>query len=58
MTGKLSKNFHGVGIGPLSNILAVNRYHMVKLIYSEKAAKCSEFFTLLLTTYVIQSKVR
>ena len=23
MTGKLSKNFHGVGIGPLSNILAV-----------------------------------
>ena len=27
MTGKLSKNFHGVGIGPLSNILAV------KMIY-------------------------
>ena len=24
MTGKLSKNFHGVGIGPLSKILAVN----------------------------------
>ena len=24
MTGKLSKNFHGVGIGPLSSILAVN----------------------------------
>ena len=23
MTGKLSKNFHGVGIGPLSNIFAV-----------------------------------
>ena len=23
MTGKLSKNFHGVGIGPLSKILAV-----------------------------------
>ena len=23
MTGRLSKNFHGVGIGPLSNILAV-----------------------------------
>ena len=23
MTGKLSKDFHGVGIGPLSNILAV-----------------------------------
>ena len=29
MTGKLSKNFHGVGIGPLSNILAVNRYYRV-----------------------------
>ena len=27
MTGGLSTNFHGVGIGPLSNILAVkNRY--------------------------------
>ena len=24
MTGKLSKNFHGVAIGPLSNTLAVN----------------------------------
>ena len=24
MTGKLSKNFHGVGIGSLSKILAVN----------------------------------
>ena len=23
MTGELSKKFHGVGIGPLSNILAV-----------------------------------
>jgi hypothetical protein len=23
ITGELSKNFHGVGIGPLSNILAV-----------------------------------
>ena len=26
MTGKLSKNFHGVGIGPLSKILAVKKY--------------------------------
>ena len=25
MTGRLSKNFHGVGIGPLSKILAVNK---------------------------------
>ena len=24
MTGRLSKKFHGVGIGPLSKILAVN----------------------------------
>ena len=24
MTGRLSKNFHGVDIGPLSKILAVN----------------------------------
>ena len=27
MTGKLSKNFHGVAIGPLSNILAVKYYY-------------------------------
>ena len=27
MTGKLSKNFHGVGIGPLSKILAVKRIY-------------------------------
>ena len=27
MTGKLSKNFHGVGIGPLSKILAVKVEH-------------------------------
>ena len=26
MTGELSKNFHGVDIGPLSNILAVKDY--------------------------------
>ena len=31
MTGKLSKNFHGVGIGPLSNILAV-KYRSVNSI--------------------------
>ena len=28
MTGKLSKNFHGVGIGPLSKILAVKYLHI------------------------------
>ena len=27
MTGGLSKNFHGVGIGPLSKILAVKSFH-------------------------------
>ena len=27
MTVKLFKNFHGVGIGPLSNILAVKKWH-------------------------------
>ena len=27
MTGRLSKNFHGVGIGPLSKILAVKDYN-------------------------------
>ena len=28
MTGKLSKNFHGVAIGPLSNILAVKGHFL------------------------------
>ena len=31
MTGKLSKNFHGVAIGPLSKILAVKTGHSVDL---------------------------
>ena len=39
MTGKLSKNFHGVGIGPLSNILAVkyipSGFEQIELIQSE-----------------------
>ena len=30
MTGKLSKNFHGVGIGPLSNMLAVKLFFFKK----------------------------
>ena len=30
MTGKLSKNFHGVGIGPLSKILAVQCLSTIK----------------------------
>ena len=29
MTGKLSKNFHGVGIGPLSKILAVKTSYKI-----------------------------
>ena len=33
MTGKLSKNFHGVAIGPLSNILAVKYlYRLVNIV--------------------------
>ena len=33
MTGELSKNFHGVGIGPLSNILAVKSHaHSLALV--------------------------
>ena len=31
MTGKLSENFHGVGIGPLSKILAV-KYRLNRFI--------------------------
>ena len=30
MTGRLSKNFHGVGIGPLSKMLAVNRFGILR----------------------------
>ena len=30
MTGKLSKNFHGVGIGPLSNMLAVKTWSYMR----------------------------
>ena len=32
MTGKLSKNFHGVGIGPLSKILAVKSFRVALLL--------------------------
>ena len=40
MTGKLSKNFHGVGIGPLSNILAV-KIRDTKKLEGPKGAKTS-----------------
>ena len=36
MTGKLSKNFHGVGIGPLSNILAVKVIITVSVLLFQK----------------------
>ena len=33
MTGELSKNFHGVGIGPLSKILAIKTLPDVQFIF-------------------------
>ena len=39
MTGGLSKNFHGVGIGPLSKILAVKSK---KLLYSKEKLKVQD----------------
>ena len=33
MTSRLSKNFHGVGIGPLSKILTVNRLFLASVDY-------------------------
>ena len=52
MTGKLSKNFHGVGIGPLPKIYAVNRptpkawkslhgtmYHRAKSVLGDELIK-------------------
>ena len=37
MTFRLSKNFHGVGIGPLSKILAVNGHAAAALSIGNKA---------------------
>ena len=42
MTGELSKKFHGVGIGPLSKILAVNR--TVRLIESAEYVLHSAYY--------------
>ena len=39
MTGKLSKNFHGVGIGPLSNILAVKKVNNLRANEREQKEK-------------------
>ena len=44
MTGKLSKNFHGVGIGPLSKILAVKAYSKVKNPKVESFLRAPEDF--------------
>ena len=32
MTGEVSKDFHGVGIGPLSKILAVNNLNKIEYL--------------------------
>ena len=42
MTGELSKNFRGVDIGPLSNILTVNYWSLV-----ERLIRISIFFVAL-----------
>ena len=47
MTGKLSKNFHGVGIGPLSNILAV------KVVVEELTRNCHKMATY----YFVKKKI-
>ena len=39
MTGKLSKNFQGVGIGPLSKILAVNTIQSIEQNFLEMFTK-------------------
>ena len=48
MTGELSKNFHEVGIGPLSKILAVKIYHSFAVIsmlnYSPLQCTAKTFF--------------
>ena len=48
MTGKLSKNFHGVGIGPLSKILAIKglftNYVDKILTFFDHLPPCIEIF--------------
>ena len=49
MTGRLSKNFHGVGIGPLSKILAVKeettKIEKKKLVKMQHHENKNGFFT-------------
>ena len=44
MTGKLSKKFHGVDIGPLSNILAVkgSAFYLTAIIFEAGAMPALE----------------
>ena len=51
MTGKLSKNFHGVGIGPLSKILAVKGFSvrgLSQIPFALRVGRCK------LGTYVVK----
>ena len=43
MIGKLSENFHGVGIGPLSKILAVKKNIREKKRRFKIRESCDEF---------------
>ena len=45
MTGRLSKNFHGVGIGPLSKILAV-KFHYIDFSKTDFTV-CENSFTII-----------
>ena len=46
MTGKLSKNFHGVGIGPLSKIYAVKVLVIGTAIFSTHSNINMLFYSL------------
>ena len=43
MTGELSKNFHGVGIGPLSKILAVKNFQGLYIVSKNFLRKFRDF---------------
>ena len=51
MTGKLSKNFHGVGIGPLSKILAVKG----SAAGQNKLTFVYKFFIIVDSKYLVQN---
>ena len=60
MTGELSKNFHGVGIGPLSKILAVKRISkyvcFFNLIFGSKS-KSTKIAALQFVTTILRMRV-